>query len=122
MEKEFEIKVEDLQTLSSGAKRDNASGKGAFELVSTFALTRLAKVYEKGAIQKGYRNWEKGFNFSRATQSALRHINQFIEGEKTEDHLAQACWNLFAIMHFQELIERNILPKDLNDMPDYEKK
>ena len=38
-----------------------------------------------------------------------------------EDHLAQACWNLFACMHFEEMIERGKLPKELNDLPNYRK-
>lgn len=119
MPEEFITKCDDLKTLQSGAKRDNPAGKGAYELISPFALKRLAQVYERGAIQKGARNWENGFPMSRAIQSALRHINQHLEGLKDEDHLAQACWNLFACMHFEEAIKKGILTKELNDLPDY---
>lgn len=120
--KDFETKCNNLITLETGAKRDDNTGKGAFELISPFALERLAKVYERGAIQKGPRNWEKGIPFSRCIQSALRHINQTIMGMKDEDHLMQAAWNLFAIAHQEEMIKRGILPPTLNDLPDYNTK
>jgi len=120
--KDFKTKMRDLKTFSSGAKRDNPKGKGAYELISPIALHRLAKVYERGAVQKGARNWENGFPMSRAIQSAIRHIFQYLEGMRDEDHLSQACWNLFACMHFEEMIERGNLSKELNDLPDYIKK
>ncbi len=119
---EFETKVNDLQTLDTGAKRDSTVGKGAFELISPFALERLAKVYERGAVQKGDRNWEKGMPFSRCLQSALRHINHTLMGIKEEDHLMQAAWNLFAVAHQEEMIKRGVLPSMLNDLPDYNPK
>jgi hypothetical protein len=122
MEKEFETKCNDLKTLDSGAKRDNNAGKGAYELISPFALERLAKIYERGANQKGARNWEKGINFGRCIQSAKRHINQYMQSMDDEDHLAQACWNLCAVMHYEEMIERKIIGKEYNDLPNYKSK
>jgi len=116
----FKTKMRDLKTLDSGEKRDNNEGKGAYELISPLALKRLAGVYERGALQKGARNWEKGIPFSRCIQSALRHTFQFLEGKRDEDHLMQACWNLIAVAHFEEGIKRGLLPKELNDLPNYE--
>ncbi|MEK6757724.1 MAG: dATP/dGTP diphosphohydrolase domain-containing protein [Nanoarchaeota archaeon] len=118
-EKGFETKCEDLKELDSGAKRDNNEGKGAYELISPLALKRLALVYERGARQKGARNWENGVPFSRCAQSAIRHIFQFLEGMRDEDHLMQATWNLFAIAHYEECIKRGILPKELDDLKKY---
>lgn len=115
---DFKTKVKDIKTLKSGAKRDDNSGKGAFELISPIALRRLAGVYERGKL-KGARNWEKGIPFSRCIQSSIRHINQYLEGMRDEDHLMQAAWNLFAVAHFEECIRRGILPKELDDLPDY---
>jgi len=119
---DFITKCDDLKDFASGAKRDNAKGKGAYELISPLALKRLALVYERGAMQKGARNWEAGFPMSRCIQSALRHTFQFLEGMKDEDHAAQACWNLFSAMHFEEMIERGLLSEELNDLPNYENK
>lgn len=98
----------------AGAFRDSAEGKGRYDLVSPFALHRLVIVYEKGAKRRGARNWEKGFEFSRAISSTLRHIVQFMMGMKDEDHLAHAAWNLFSLMHFEDMNR-----VELDDMPHY---
>ena len=117
----FKTKFQKAEHFKSGAMRDNNEGKGAFELITPFALERVAKVYERGAKQKGDRNWEKGLPMGRTLQSAIRHINQYLQSDGEEDHLAQAAWNLFAVMHFEEMIDRGILPKELNDLPNYKK-
>ena len=43
--------------------------------------------------------------------SAIRHIIQYTLGDKAEDHLAQAAWNLFSLMHLE------ITHSEFNDMP-----
>jgi nucleoside 2-deoxyribosyltransferase len=116
---DFITKCNDLKDFDSGAKRDNPEGKGAYELISPIALRRLALVYERGASQKGARNWENGFPMSRCMQSAMRHLQQYIGGLRDEDHLAQSAWNLFAAIHFEEMIEKGLLPAELNDLPNY---
>ena len=100
-----------------GGTRDKRAGKGRFDLITPFMLKRLAGVYERGAVNHGDRNWEKGIPFSRLLDSALRHINQWKEGKRDEDHIAQAIWNLSGLLHFEELGR-----KDLNDVPNYKLK
>ncbi len=97
-----------------GATRDRRAGKGRYDLITPLMLRRLAGVYERGAINHGDRNWEKGIPFSRLLDSAMRHINQYREGLRDEDHIAQAIWNLAALIHFEE--EKRI---DLDDIPRY---
>jgi hypothetical protein len=104
---------DELQHFDSGAKRSDRTGKGRFDLISPVALRRLAIRYEHGAIQKGDRNWEGGFEISRCIDSTLRHLNQYREGDRVEDHLAAAAWNLFAAMHFEEV------KPHCDDMPRY---
>lgn len=99
----------------SGAVRDRAKGKGRFDLISPFALMRVAKINERGAEKYDDRNWEKGMPFSIFIDSALRHIIQYVMGEEDEDHLAQAAWNLFSVMHLEKT------KPELNDMPHYNK-
>jgi hypothetical protein len=102
------------EEMPTGSVRDTREGKGRFELISPFALRRLAGVYERGAAKYASRNWEKGQPFSRFLDSALRHLNSFAMGWTDEDHLSQALWNVAAIIHFQELGRA-----DLDDMPHY---
>ncbi|MBM4043017.1 MAG: hypothetical protein FJ290_31395 [Planctomycetes bacterium] len=99
------------EEFDGGAVRDVRSGKGRYDLLSPHALGRLAAVYEKGAAKYAARNWEKGIPVSRCLDSALRHIFQYLAGAKDEDHLAQADWNLQAVMHFEET------RPDLQDIP-----
>ena len=102
------------EEFDSGMVRDTRSGKGRYDLITPFALRRLALVYEKGAVKYAARNWEKGTAFSRFLDSAQRHLESFKMGLKDEDHLAQAAWNIFCIIHFEELGRA-----DLDDMPHY---
>ena len=96
------------ENFESGAVRDRRDGKGRFDLIPPFALKRLALVYEKGAKKYADRNWEKGIPASRCLDSALRHLNQYLAGHKDEDHLAQCAFNVFAVMHFEEVLPEMI--------------
>lgn len=40
---------------------------------------------------------------ARLKSSALRHYFQYVSGDKTEDHLAAVCFNIMALMHFEEV-------------------
>lgn len=101
----------------NAAVREPSVGKGRYDLISPFAIRRLARWYEAGAAKYAPRNWEKGMPYSRCLDSALRHINKFQMGWTDEDHLAAAVWNLCAIIHFEE----NYMD-DFNDLPDYNRK
>ena len=90
------------ETFPSGMVRDTRTGKGRFDLISPYALLRLAQVYERGAVKYEEYNWLKGSSYMRFIDSALRHIQQWEMGMRDEDHLAAASWNLFCVMHFEE--------------------
>lgn len=89
-------------TYANGGMREPSTGKGAYELVSPFALERIAVWYELGARKYADRNWEKGIPFGRLIQSAIRHLIRWMQGRRDEDHLAAVCWNVMAMMHFEE--------------------
>lgn len=104
-------------TFNTGSQRDIQENKGRFDLISPWALIRLARVLERGAKKYEARNWEKGQPFSQYINSTTRHIVQFLAGDRSEDHLGQAMWNLHALVHTEELVARGLLPRELNDMP-----
>lgn len=116
MKDRFTLKDEtkERKTFEGGAMIEPKDGKGRFELISPFALMRLARVYQKGGVKYSPRNWETGEPFSRFIDSAIRHIEQYLMGMKDEDHLGQASWNLFCVMHFEETGRW-----DLDDLPHY---
>jgi len=57
--------------------------------------------------------------FSRCVASLKRHLMKFQQGLKDEDHLAAIMFNAMALIHYEEMIERGVLPASLNDMPSY---
>jgi hypothetical protein len=96
------------EQFDTGAVRDKnvAGSKDApypsrFDLVSPIALQRVAQTYGEGAAKYDDHNWRKGMPFSSTLNHALAHIIAYMGGDKSEDHLAHAAWNLFALMHFE---------------------
>jgi hypothetical protein len=110
------------QEFKTGSVRDTSEGKGRYDLISPISLSRLAKHFENGAVKYGDRNWEKGQPMCRYLDSAIRHIYKHLEGMRDEDHLAAAAWNVLGAIHTEEMIERGLLPKELDNRPDYIKK
>lgn len=114
----FEVKDSgERQRFSSGAQRDTQDDKPRFDLIPPKALERLAYVYARGADKYDENNWMKGIPFQRTLASAERHLKAFEMGKTDEDHIAQAAWNLFAIMHYQAYPE---FYEHLNDLVDFE--
>jgi hypothetical protein len=91
------------RTFATGAVRSSDADSTRFDLISPVGLRRLAETCAEGAAKYGERNWERGFPISSVINHALRHVNQWLAGDRSEDHLAHAAWNLFAAMQFEEL-------------------
>lgn len=105
------------QSFSTGSVRDSRDGKGRFDLLPTRALTRLARHFEAGSKKYGDRNWEKGQELSRYMDSAMRHAFKHLQGDRDEDHLIAAVWNLMCLAETEERINSGLLPKELDDLP-----
>lgn len=93
----------------SWAQRDTSVGKPRYDLISPFALKRIANHMAKWALKYSERNREKWIPIERCYESALRHVMQYAMWEEDEDHLSAAIFNLMAIIHFQECktLEKN---------------
>ena len=102
------------------AVRDTADGKPRPDLISPFMEERVGHWLRIGAAKYAERNWEHGMNFTRAVASLQRHLMQFKQGLRNEDHLAAIICNAMFLIHYEEMIERGVLPAELNDMPDYQ--
>lgn len=94
--------MNDIKQLPTGALSSTDADDVRFDLISPIALERIARTYAEGAKRYGEHNWLKGIPSSDLLNRALRHINLYLQGDKSEDHLAHAAWNIFAIMHFEE--------------------
>ena len=99
------------EEFSSGAKRDTQDGKPRFDLIPPKPLRRLADLYARGAEKYGESNWTKGMPLTRYQASMERHLNQWKEGDREEDHLTAVIWNACAIIHFEDT--------DWNDLFDW---
>ncbi len=104
---------------STGAVRDVNEEKGRYDLISPIMMERLAQLLQRGAVKYSSRNWEQGMPLSVYMDSGMRHLFKFLEGHRDEDHLVAAIWNLQALLHIEEMINRGLLPKDLYDLPNY---
>jgi len=108
------------QEWNTGSVRDNATGKGRFDLIPTEPLRRLAQLYERGCLKYGERNWEKGQPLMRYIDSAMRHLNCLIAGEPLEDHATAVVWNMFGFIFTKTRCDAGLLPKELDNMPPVE--
>ena len=96
------VKVEENVISETGASRSSRAGKGRFDLIPSCAIRRLALRYEGGAATHGDDNWKKGMSSKRCYDSALRHLFQWADGKKDEDHLGAVMWNIAALMYNEE--------------------
>ena len=94
--------LSDLSQFSTGAVRSIDANSTRYDLISPIGLRRIAETYKEGYDKYGAFNWEKGMPISDIMNHCIRHIYKFLEGDRTEDHLAHAAWNLIAAMHMQE--------------------
>lgn len=90
------------QDFPTGMVRDTQDGKPRFDLIPVEGLRRLADLYARGAEKYDDDNWKKGQPYSRAYASLFRHLIQWREGDKDEDHLAAVAWNAFALMYYED--------------------
>ena len=99
----FEVKDSgERSKFDTGAQRDLGAGKGRYDLLSPHVMRRLAKLYEAGALKYDARNWEKGIPAHRCVDSALRHLFQYLAGDRTEDHAAAVLFNLSCLIQYEE--------------------
>jgi len=107
------------EAFETGALRDTQDDKPRYDLIPIIALKRIANLYAKGAKKYGERNFEKGIPSSRYIASLMRHLFQYLEGDKEEDHAAAVCFNILGIMYNEEAIRRDLLPQEIHDLKDY---
>ncbi len=101
---------------STGAKKQNAAGKGTPVLFPPDAYLEISKHFEDGAVVHGDRNWEKGIPLSELINSLERHIAQEKMGLTDERHDRAIAWCGVAYIATKMRIKAGILPKELDDL------
>lgn len=95
----------------TGAVRDMHEGKGRMDLLPMTAIIELSKHCEEGAKKYGEHNVDKGIPQHSLCDSAMRHLAKYMRGDRDENHLRAAFWNLAWAV--QQDVER----PELNDLP-----
>lgn len=103
----------DRRTFDTGAQRDQAAGKGRYDLLVWDMIQRDAELLERGAIKYGDNNWQKGMPLRAFIDSAFRHLSQLARGDRSEDHAAAVRWNVAALEWTLDQVRRGFLPVSL---------
>ena len=72
------------------------------------AMEPVIRVYMFGKKKYAKDNWRKGMAWSRAFNSAMRHLTTWWEGEDNDpesglSHLAHAAWNVITLLAYLKL-------------------
>jgi len=86
----------------TGAVRSADAETTAYTLLSPVGLRRLAQTCAEGERKYDAYNWERGMPIRDLLEHAIRHIYLYLEGDRSEDHLAHAGWNMLGAMHSEE--------------------
>lgn len=95
--------VNGVVKFSTGAVRSADRVGERYDLISPIGLRRLAQTCDEGARKYSDFNWERGMSVSEMLNHASAHVYAYLSGDRSEDHLAHAAWNLFGAMHSEEL-------------------
>jgi len=91
-----------MRKFPSGAIRSKDADNVRYDLISPIAMRRLAEVCAEGAHKYGDFNWEKGMPIIDLLNHGLRHLLRYLAGDRSEDHLGHALWNVAAAVHSEE--------------------
>lgn len=91
-----------LHEYDTGAVRSADCEQVRYDLISPIGIEALARTYAEGARKFGACNWENGMPVTDLLNHALAHIYKFLGGNRDEDHLGHAAWNLIGAVHSME--------------------
>ena len=83
------------------------AGKTPMGLLSTTALTKIAKVMAFGAQKYSVHQWRSGMNWQRVLDAALRHLLAYNDGKNVDDetglsHLAHLGCCVMFLLEYEE--------------------
>tara|TARA_Y100001951_G_C11283169_1_gene266772 strand:- start:785 stop:1303 length:519 start_codon:yes stop_codon:yes gene_type:complete len=109
VEKEKKAPDGKLRDFGTGATRSKDADGERYDLISPFALRRLAVIMAEGAGTHGPANWEKGVPLDATLNHLERHLQLWKMEQKTgkkidhDDHMAKVIWGAMAICHYEEV-------------------
>lgn len=94
--------ADNIKRFETGAVRSADREGQRYDLISPIGLRRLAETCHEGAVKYSDFNWERGMPVSEMLNHAIAHIYNYLAGDRSEDHLAHAAWNLLGACHSEE--------------------
>jgi hypothetical protein len=94
---------------ASGMRRDVQEGKPRYDLIDRVYLKRLAELHARGAEKYGDNNWQLANSeeeLKRFEASAFRHLMQYLEGDRSEDHACAVTFNLAAAEYVRNKLKK----------------
>lgn len=85
------------EAFETGMVRDVQTGKPRYDLIDRAFLLRWAELMARGAEKYGENNWRQAATdkeLRRFEASAIRHLFQWLDGDRTEDHAVAVAFNL----------------------------
>lgn len=120
---------EEEAQMGRGTAARFSEGKIRHDLIPSFPVDLLARVYTYGSQKYDDDNWVKGLKWRKDVIGPLkRHLDKWIRGEVLDDesnchHLAMVLWNVFALIEYERcgtgIDDRN--PYDLSLMDENER-
>ena len=103
----FDMSKFDMQLARELYGRKNDIGKLRMDLITAEFMRELAKVLTLGASKYGDKNWAKGIKWGRVFGACLRHLYDWLGGEKIDpesglSHLAHAVCNLMFLITYEQ--------------------
>ncbi len=93
----------DYKKYTTGAVRSSDCADVRYDLISPIGMEALAKTYAEGAQKFGEFNWENGMPAVDLINHAIRHLFRFLAGDREEDDLGHAAWNILGAIHSLQL-------------------
>jgi hypothetical protein len=89
-----------IERYQSGAIRSSVPER--WDLIPATGLRRVAEAMAHGAARYGENNWTKGMPVKSVLNHAIKHLYQWLDGDRSEDHLGHAAANLMMACHSDE--------------------
>lgn len=96
-----------VTTSATGAQWDPTGGKSLriadmLSWLPVEALGRVTRHYQNGAKKYAKDNWRKGVSADVCLDKAFRHLYQYQQGDRSEDHLSAVVFWMFCLLVWEE--------------------
>jgi hypothetical protein len=90
-----------VQRFSTGAERGTDVTQ-RYDLLPFVGLRRVAETAAEGASKYGEENWRHGLETKNLINHAVAHAFRYLDGDRSEDHLAHAAWGFLVACDNEE--------------------